>query len=126
MQKPRPDDATGVQVKLTAVRSDGTELSIGTAVSDSYVVFKMIWEPTLTGEFSIVAEFEGTESYGSSSAATGLGVLNPYGTTGEIVAEPVLGEATVAQSTIDLTIISAALIVAVALIVTGIIIRKKK
>jgi len=74
MQKPCPEDVAGVQVKLTAVDSTGAEEFIGTVTCDAYGMFKKMWTPQSEGEYSIIATFEGTESYYYSYAETAVGV----------------------------------------------------
>jgi outer membrane protein assembly factor BamB len=73
-QRPMPIGATGVQVKLSAIDSDGHETDIGTVTSDAAGMFKRLWTPQTAGEYTIIASFEGTASYGSSYAQTALGV----------------------------------------------------
>jgi hypothetical protein len=38
--------------------------------------FQKLWKPDVAGEYTIIASFKGTNSYGSSSASTGVGVVN--------------------------------------------------
>ncbi len=70
MQKPKPSDATGVSVDLVAVDSNGHVTEIGTAISDMYGNYGLAWTPPSEGTYQIVANFAGTNSYGSSSAST--------------------------------------------------------
>ena len=66
---------TGVPVSLTAIRSDGTYVDIGIVTSDGYHgTFSKSWTPPEEGDYNIIASFVGDESYGSSSAATGISV----------------------------------------------------
>jgi hypothetical protein len=74
MQKPKPTNATGVEVELTALGPDGKTVSIGGVISDSNGLFKTLWKPSVEGAYTITATFKGSNSYGSSSAATALGV----------------------------------------------------
>jgi hypothetical protein len=75
MQKPRPNSVTGVPVTLSAIKSDGTFVDIGTTTTNGfYGTFSKAWTPPDQGEYTIVASFVGDKSYGSSSAATGLSV----------------------------------------------------
>ncbi len=73
-QQPCPATLTGVPVKLQAIDANGTTTDLGTVTSDSYGIFKKLWAPTATGEYTIVATFEGTNSYGSSYAGAVFGV----------------------------------------------------
>jgi hypothetical protein len=69
----RPN-ADGVPVKLTAIDSSGVTHDLGTVISDSNGLFHKLWQPPGQGEYTIVANFTGTQSYGPSSAATAIGV----------------------------------------------------
>jgi hypothetical protein len=73
-QQPCPAQATGVPVKLQAISSDGATTDLGTVTSDSYGLFKKMWNPQNAGEYTIVATFQGTNSYGSSYSETAIGV----------------------------------------------------
>jgi hypothetical protein len=44
--------------------------NIGTATSDTAGKYSLVWEPPISGEFSIFATFAGSESYGSSFDST--------------------------------------------------------
>jgi len=69
-QRPMPTDAKGVAVKLTAIDPNGNYQDIGTTTTDSHGNFGKSWVPPVPGEYYIIAEFEGSKSYGSSSATT--------------------------------------------------------
>jgi hypothetical protein len=73
MQKPMPN-ANGVPVKLVAVDANGNSMDIGTAVSDSSGIYALTWTPTATGQYKIVAAFEGSDSYWPSCAETVVSV----------------------------------------------------
>ena len=70
MQKPIPGDAKGVTVKLGAIDSNGNYQDIGEATSDLGGNFGKSWMPPVEGDYTIMATFEGTESYGSSFDTT--------------------------------------------------------
>ena len=74
MQKPCPEDVDGVQVKLTAVDSNGQIVDIDTVTSDANGLFKKLWTPDGEGEYTIIATFEGSNSYWPSYAETAIGV----------------------------------------------------
>ena len=73
-QQPKPTDAVGVQVHLTAVDPNGNTQDIGNATSDAMGLYKIMWTPPVPGAYTIVATFAGSDSYYSSSAETALGV----------------------------------------------------
>ena len=74
MQKPCPPEVKGVPVDLYAIYPDGTYNQIGTATTDPLAggIFSFAWTPPKEGVYTIIAVFKGDESYGSSSAGTGL------------------------------------------------------
>ena len=74
MQFPLSDEVDGVPVKLTAIDPNGEAVDIGTVTSDMSGLFKKMWTPDTEGEYTIIATFEGTESYWSSYAETAIGV----------------------------------------------------
>ncbi len=66
---------TGVQVTLTAIGSDGTVTNIGSVTTNGYYgTFTYKWTPPKEDTYTITASFAGDDSYGSSSAATGIAV----------------------------------------------------
>jgi hypothetical protein len=70
MQKPIPPNATGVPVKLTAVGPSNNPEDLGTVTSDMSGLFSQVWAPTVAGKYTIIATFEGSDSYDSSYAET--------------------------------------------------------
>jgi outer membrane protein assembly factor BamB len=74
MQKPFPSEATGVEVVLETFDPNGNFYEIGRVTSDTEGNYGLMWVPEVPGEYMIVASFLGSESYGSSSATTYLGV----------------------------------------------------
>ena len=74
MQKPKPTNATGVPIVLTALDPNGNIQNIGTVTSDMGGLFKILWTPPVEGAYTISAKFEGSESYWQSSDETAIGV----------------------------------------------------
>jgi outer membrane protein assembly factor BamB len=74
MQQPKPTNATGVRVHLTAKDPNGNSQDIGIVTSDMSGIFKKMWTPPVEGEYTIMATFEGSESYYASYAETVIGV----------------------------------------------------
>lgn len=81
MQQPKPTDATGVAVKLIAIDQAGEQIDIGTTTSGADGLYKMMWTPAEEGAYTIVAIFEGSESYYGSQASTAVGVGSAVSTT---------------------------------------------
>jgi hypothetical protein len=74
MQKPKPTNAIGVPVTLTALDPNGNTENIGTATSDDMGNFAIAWTPPVPGVYKIKATFAGSNSYFTSSAETAIDV----------------------------------------------------
>ncbi len=74
MQQAKPTDATGVPVRLTAIDANGESYDVGTVTSDTDGKYSIMWTPTIEGKYTIVANFDGTNSYYASHDSTALGV----------------------------------------------------
>jgi outer membrane protein assembly factor BamB len=74
MQKPRPTDATGVPVTISVVDANGNYREIGTVTSDSSGMFTLTWKPDITGSYTVIATFAGSQSYYGSSSETSFAV----------------------------------------------------
>jgi hypothetical protein len=75
MQKPMPTNATGVEVLIDVLDSNGNYRNIGSTISDINGFFSYDWQPDIPGKFTVVARFAGSESYFASSAATSFTVM---------------------------------------------------
>ena len=113
MQKPKPTDAKGVTVTLTAIDPNQNFIDIGTATSDLNGNFGFNWAPEVPGLYQIVATFEGSESYGSSTASAYLtAVAEPPATAPPATSQP---------SMADLYLIPSVSGIIVAIVVVGVI-----
>jgi hypothetical protein len=70
MQKPKPKNATGVLVSLDVIDTNGNFRNIGTATSDANGFYSFVWTPDIEGKYTIIATFQGSESYWPSDAET--------------------------------------------------------
>ena len=75
MQKTIPADVKGVPVSLDAIDSNGNPVHIATVTSDMSGTFSYMWQPEITGKYTVTATFMGDDSYGSSWAETAVGVV---------------------------------------------------
>jgi len=73
VQQPMPN-ARGVDVVLDATDATGEITRIGTATTDMSGFYSFMWKPPAEGKYTILATFEGTESYFSSYSETAVGV----------------------------------------------------
>jgi hypothetical protein len=104
----------GVPVSLTALRSDGSSVDLGTVTTDGYYgTFSKSWTPSQEGDYKIIAAFAGDDSYGSSSASTAVSVGPAPATS---TTEPqVIPDYT-------MTIVGAAIAIIVAVAIVGLLI----
>lgn len=121
MQKPMPTNVTGVPVSIDVVDANGNYRNIGTTTSDATGTFSFMWTPDISGKYTVIASFAGSESYYGSYAQTAFGVDEaPTATT-----QPTPAPASVADQYMLPGI--AAIIVAIAIVgaVLAILIRKR-
>jgi hypothetical protein len=74
MQQKKPDDITGVPVKLAYQLPDGSWKDIDQVISDGYGNFGFQWTPPAEGIYVVKAFFLGSESYWGTSSTTYLTV----------------------------------------------------
>jgi len=122
MQKPCPMVLNGVPVKLEAFGEDGSYIEIGTVTSDAYGKFAYKWTPPDEKLYTIMATFDGSDSYYRSYDATYLSVGPAAAPSGPIEPEP--SEAPLI--TTEIAIIIAVVIVAVVGIVAYWALKKRK
>ncbi len=123
-QQPAPTNLRGVPVKLQAISPNGATTDIATVTSNGYGIFAYEWTPTSTGMYTIIATFEGSNSYGSSQAATYLSIGSAQATS------PTTSPANAPQpgtgiSTETLLIIGAAVIIIAVVAAAAVLLRKR-
>jgi hypothetical protein len=74
-QQVMPTNASGVPVSLDMIDPNGNSYHIGDVVSDISGGFKYLWTPDITGEYSVMATFAGSNAYYGSTATTYVGVV---------------------------------------------------
>jgi hypothetical protein len=74
MQKPKPTDVTGVEVILYVLDPNENYYEVGRATSDENGFFSCVFEPEVPGKYTVIAKFEGSESYWPSHAVTAINV----------------------------------------------------
>lgn len=70
MQQPRPTNTTGVPVTLSVWDSNGNFRTIGATTSDDQGFYSFTWTPDISGDYRVVANFAGSESYYAATAET--------------------------------------------------------
>jgi len=89
MQKERPTDVTGVEVVISVLDPNNNCYEVGRTTSDASGMFKLAFTPEVPGEYTIIARFEGSESYWQSFAETAINVEEAPAATPEPTPTPV-------------------------------------
>jgi outer membrane protein assembly factor BamB len=74
MQKPRPTEATGVEVTISVLDENDNYREIGKTTSNSDGFFSFQWQPDIPGKYTVYASFAGSESFWPSHAVTAFAV----------------------------------------------------
>jgi outer membrane protein assembly factor BamB len=112
---------TGVPVTLTAIDSNGNPITIATVTTNGYYgTFAFTWNPPKEDTYTITASFAGDNSYGSSSAATGLSISKAPATP-----TPVPTQAAIILPPYDVYIFASAIAIITAIAIAVLIIKKR-
>ena len=87
-QQPMPTNFTGVQVQISVLDSNGNCRVIGTATTDSSGTYRLTWTPDIVGNYTVYANFLGTNGFYPSSAEDGFTVMNAPASTAAPTATP--------------------------------------
>ena len=74
MQQPQPTNATGVQVIIEVLDPNNNYHEVGTTTSDASGLYSLAFTPEVSGKYTIIARFAGSESYFGSSAETAVNI----------------------------------------------------
>ena len=92
-QQPCPTNVTGVPVTLSVIDANGNNRPIGTTTTNGMGTFAYTWTPDISGNYTVIATFAGTNAYYGSSADTYFYASSPAPTAAP-TATPVTGLAT--------------------------------
>jgi hypothetical protein len=113
MQQPRPTNATGVPITINVVDSNGNFRTIGTVTSNVYGTYSLTWTPDISGDYTIIATFAGSESYYSSTASAAFYASEP--------ATAATSQPTAVPSMADVYFLPMSIAIIVAIVVIGVI-----
>ena len=122
MQKPFPTNATGEPVTISVIDSNGNQRQIGRTTSDTSGMYSVTWTPDIAGNYTVIANFAGTNSYWGSSAETSFYASSapaPTATT-----QPVAAQAPVGMY-ITLAVVAIIIAIAIGFAVTIITLKKR-
>jgi hypothetical protein len=124
MQQPKPTNATGVTVTLTAVDPNNNLITLGKATSDDTGNYALAWAtPDIPGLYTVTATFSGTNSYYGSSAETSFTVA-PAPATPAPTAAPLTG--LVAWTSFEYGIALVVIVVIICVAVLAVIMLRKR
>jgi outer membrane protein assembly factor BamB len=75
MLAPKPTNAVGVKVHLTATDPNGNWQDVGYATSDDLGNYAFSWTPPVPGMYKVRATFEGSNAYYTSEASTSFVII---------------------------------------------------
>jgi hypothetical protein len=79
-QQPMPTTFIGVKVTLDVLDSNNNYRTIGTATTDATGTYSLTWTPDISGNYTVFANFAGTNGYWPSSAESHFTVDQPAAT----------------------------------------------
>lgn len=120
-QQPMPIDLTGVPVTINVVDANGNYRTIGTAISNVYGTYSLTWTPDIPGDYTVIANFAGTESYYASEAAAAFYASEPAATASPQPTQP----ASLADQYILPGIIGIIVAIAIGFAITILVLKKK-
>jgi hypothetical protein len=110
----KPADVIGVDVTISVIDPNGNTPTIGTVTADEDGFYKLMFEPEVPGEYTVIASFDGSNAYYGSHAKTAFGVVDVPTTPAP--EEPTYGNLA------DNTILPATIGIIIAIVVIGLII----
>jgi len=122
-QFPRPTNATGVDVTLNVVDSNGNLREIGKTTADSSGFFSYQWTPDIEGKYTVIASFAGSNAYYGSFAETAFAV-DPAAATPAPTATTQPDTAT--NGTLMTTMAIGVIAIIIAIAIVGLLILRKR
>jgi hypothetical protein len=74
-QKPLPTNFTGVPVTIDVLDSNGNYRNIGTATTDATGSYSLTWTPDISGNYTVIATFHGTNGNWGSYTETAFNMM---------------------------------------------------
>jgi hypothetical protein len=147
-QQPMPKNATGVTVTLDSIDPNNNFVHIGNATSDLSGLYSYMWTPPIPGKYTIIATFQGSNSYYASYSETAIGVASavahastttppsttpsstgtpaPTSAVSPSVAPTPTQPASSAAPSMTLYIAAAAAIIIIAVVAAAVVLRRRK
>jgi hypothetical protein len=123
MQKPMPTNVTGVPVTLSVIDSNNNNRVIGQTTTDASGTFSYTWTPDISGAYTLVATFAGSNSYWGSNAETHF-FASPAAATPAPTSTPLSGIAS--QTTLMYGIIAIIIVIIIGIAVLAMLMVRKR
>ena len=121
-QQPLPNNVTGVPVSISVLDSNNNFRTIGTTTSDANGMYTLTWTPDISGNYTVIASFAGSNSYYPSYAETSFHASVPAATSSPTVT----AQSNVATTTdLMLYIVGAAVAIIIAIAIVGVLMLRK-
>jgi hypothetical protein len=123
MQKAEPTNFTGVPVTLYVLDSNNNYYSIGTTTTNALGDYSYTWTPDIAGNYTLTADFAGSNAYYGSSDSTGFYASAPPATPAPSAA-PAQNLATTSDLMLGFAVAIIAIIIAIAIV--GLLLIRRK
>ncbi len=110
-QQAMPSNVSGVPVTLSVIDSNNNFRQIGTTTSNALGTYSYTWTPDISGNFTVYAQFLGSNSYYPSSASIGF-----YASL-SATNEPIV--TALPQSTADMYFVPSVIAIIIVIIIVG-------
>ena len=118
-----PNNITGVPVTISVLDSNNNFRTIGTTTSDGSGTYSLTWTPDIAGNYTVIANFAGSNSYYPSSAETAFFA----GTTPTTAPTSTSSQSNLATTTDLMTYIVVAIIaIIIAIAIATVLMLRKK
>ncbi|MGA3060328.1 MAG: hypothetical protein ABSD92_08160 [Candidatus Bathyarchaeia archaeon] len=122
-QQPMPTNFKGVPVTLSVLDSNGNYRTIGTTTTDPSGRYTLTWTPNITGNYTVYANFAGTNGYWPSSDETSFNVMSAPATSAP-TATPLTGLAS--SASLEYGIVAVIVVIVIIGAVLALIMLRKK
>jgi hypothetical protein len=122
-QQAEPTNFVGVPVTIAVTDSNGNHYNIGTATTDESGFYTLTWTPIISGNFTVYANFAGTNGYYPSSAETSF-YASPPAPTASPYPSPVTGLAS--TGTVELGIAAVIIVIVICVAALAVLTLRKR
>jgi hypothetical protein len=121
-QQPEPTNFTGVPVNIYVLDSNHNYRQIGTATTNENGMYTLTWTPDIAGNYTVYANFAGTNGYWPSSDTTSFTAMQASATAAP-TATPLSGVAT--QTALEYGIVAIIIVIIIIGAVLALLLTRK-